>query len=131
MIAPWNVTLLEELEARAAARRVDGTYPPDLDATLRADVDQRLQNASTHTTALRAAVAQLRALGPFEVRPYRGTNRAKALYATVVQKAFGHAVADLVRQLEAYRIGMERVLDAVIDETEPVDGPGETGASTD
>lgn len=113
--------LLAELERRTAARRRDGTYPPDIDAALAAHVEDRLRTASTHTTALRAARSQLHALGAFEMPAYRGTNRIKGWYAKAIEKAVGHAVADLVRQLEAHRLAVERLVDAIVEEIEPAD----------
>lgn len=113
--------LLAELEARAASRRRDGTYPPDVDAELSAEVEARLRAVSTHTTALRAAQAQLRDFGPFEMPSYRGTDRLKRWYAKAIDKVVGHALADLVAQLEAHRIAVERVLDALVEATEPAD----------
>lgn len=111
--------LAEELARRAADRRRDGTYPPGIDEALAADVAARIREASTHTTALRAAVAQVRALGPFEVPRYRGTSRVRSVYDRMIRAAVGYALADLVRQLEAYRTALDRVLDAVVDEARP------------
>lgn len=113
--------LAAELEARAADRRRDGTYPPDVDAALAADVDDRRRAVATHTTALRAAQSQLRDVGVFELPSYRGTSRIKGWYAKVIDKAVGHALADLVHQLEAHRVAVERVLDAIVEEIEAAD----------
>lgn len=115
--------LAEELAHRAADRRRDGTYPAGIDDTLAVDVDSRIRAASTHTTALRAAVAQVRALDPFEVPRYRGTGHIRSAYDRMIRAAVGYALADLVRQLESYRAALDRVLDAVVDEVEA--GPGE------
>ncbi len=105
-----------EIEARAAARRRDGTYPSGVDDTLRDDVASRISAVSTHTTALRAAVAQVRALGSFEIPRYHGDSRIRSLYDRMVRTAVGYALADLVRQLEAHRAGVDRVLDEVVAE---------------
>lgn len=109
---------LEALQASAQERRADGTYPPGIDEALRHDVQRRFRDASTHTSALRAAVARLRELGAFELPRYRGSSPAKARYDRLLHKVVGYALADLVRQLEAYRSAVDRVLDAVIEETE-------------
>lgn len=118
MTEPHEEPLVASLEGRAEARRRDGTYPPDIDASLQADVDRRIRDASTHTSALRAAVAQLHDLGGFELPSYRGSNKVKALYATVVDKLLGFALADIVRQLERHRVALDRVLEVVVEEAE-------------
>lgn len=114
-------SLAGSLEAKAARRRGDGTYPDGIDAALEAEVADRLRSASTQTTALRASVARLHDLDGFEVPAYRGSNPVKAVYAKVVGKAVEHALADLVRQLEAHRDAVERVLDALVAEVEDGD----------
>lgn len=122
-------TVAGEVAGRALDRQRDGTYPPGIDDALTADVDARIREASTHTTALRAAVAQVRALGPFEIPRYRGTSRVRSAYDRMIRAAVGYALADLVRQLESYRTAIDRVLDAVVDEVGEADeveaGPGD------
>ena len=110
---------LESLRVRAEARRADGTYPPGIDDALRDDVARRLNAAAVHSTALRSAVARLRELGHFELPRYRGSSPAKRAYDRLVSRVIGHALADVVRQLEAYRTELDRVLDAVVEEIEP------------
>lgn len=114
-----------DLIEAAAARRADGTYPPGADEALEAEARRRLDAARTHTTALRAAVERVRELGPFEVPRYRGRNPGKAVYDRLVHRAVGHALADLVRQLEAYRSALDRVLDEVVEVTEGARADGE------
>lgn len=118
------------LEAQAATRRHDGTYPPGIDDHLTAEFAHRRAAAATQTTALRAAIDGVRAIGPYQQPVYRGQRRIKAVYDRLVDKVIGHAFADLVRQLEAHRVALDRLLD-VLDDTSDPGGPGDPGDSGD
>lgn len=107
-----------DLERRAARRRQDGTYPDGVDDRLRADFDARLSEAAVQTSALRAAIDDLRAVGPVRLRPYQGTSRLKALYTRAVHAVIGPVLADLVRQVDAHQSALDRVVSVVSAELE-------------
>jgi hypothetical protein len=106
---------LERLRRQAEARLADGTYPAGIDDHLFAETDRRMRAAATQTTELRAALARLRDLGPFEVPRHRGRSRVKNVYDNAVHRVLGYAFADIVRQLERYRAELDRVLEALVE----------------
>lgn len=113
--------LADELAATAARRRADGTYPPGIDDDLRREFETRLHHiaAQLPSSSLRAAQHQAQLAGQFELRPYQGSNPAKAALSKGVDKAIGYALVDVLGQMNAYRAALDRLFDAMIDVLEP------------
>lgn len=107
-----------ELERRVAQRRRDGTYPDGADEALERDVDHRLRAAARQTSELRAAVERLREAGPYHLRSRADDRGLKALYAATVERLVGHALRDIIRQLDEHEAALLRVLDVVTEQLE-------------
>lgn len=125
----------DDLAARAAAHRADGTFPAGVDDALRDDFDRELRAAAVQTTELRAALDLFRAASRFELRSYRGSSRGKAAYARVVERIVGFALRDILWQLDRHQVALDRLLTALVDRIEALDGgaghAGEPGEGPD